>query len=124
MKLPGISTIPAALAVLSALLLASCARQQQSPVGVWKCETYGSELILELTDGGDFIDRTGGAINKYRVEGNNIITYVEDEPDSEVSLPFEIRDGVLYLGTVAYEPVTEETELPVQDTDAAEDVPQ
>ena len=94
------------LVTLGAVMFAACVKKP-SPVGLWRCELYGPETVLELTADGDFIDHTDGSVNKYRIRGNSIVTFVEDVPDSEVALPYDIRDGKLYLGSVAYERVEE-----------------
>ena len=87
------------------VLLCTACGGKPSPVGTWRCASIGSESVIELTYDGDFIDHVSGAANKYRLQHGCIVTYVEDEPGSEVALPYEMRGGMLYIGDAAYERV-------------------
>ena len=93
--------------IAAAVLLTACGAKE-SIVGVWRCETFGSELVLEFAADGTFTDVTDGVSNRYRIEGKNVVTYVEDEEDSEVTIPYTVKKDVLTLGGVAYTRVNEQ----------------
>ena len=103
---------PAVLAVIlafAALSLFACSKDgKDTPVGTWSTELYGSEQIIEFTTDGYFFDHTSGYVNRYRTEGNNIVTYVEGEEGSEISLPYSVKDDVLVYGRAEYKRAGEE----------------
>lgn len=71
-------------------------------VGVWGCELYGSMLIIEFTEDNEFISHTDGSVNQYKIKGDNIITFVEGVPESEVSLDAVVKGDTLIYGGVEY----------------------
>ena len=83
-------------------ILASCAKFKGNVIGMWQCELYGSVQIIEFTDDGRFIDHTGGVENKYRIDGSDIVVFVEDVPESEVRLEYEVTGDTLKLGGAEY----------------------
>lgn len=83
-------------------VLASCAKFKGNVIGMWQCELYGSVQIIEFTDDGRFIDHTGGVENKYRIDGSDIVVFVEDVPESEVRLEYEVTGDTLKLGGAEY----------------------
>ena len=80
---------------------------QAELVGKWRCELYGSELIIEFTPDNRFISHTDGAENCYDVDNGYIITYVEGCYDDGVKIKAELNDDVLIFGGVEYTPVEE-----------------
>ena len=99
-----IVTMKKTLAALGAcVLLAACApKTTVSPVGTWVTDTFGTERIIEFTADGAFIDHSDGAENRYRVEGDTIVTFVEGEEASAFALPFHIDGDTLTFGGAAY----------------------
>ncbi len=82
---------------------ASCASSGKGKiVGKWVCELYSSEQIIEFTSDGKFIDHTSGSINHYSVSGNEIVTYIEDIPESEVEIEYKIKGDTLVFGNIEY----------------------
>ncbi len=71
-------------------------------VGRWKCELYGSELVIEFTDDGRFISHTDMSENFYRIENEMLVTYVDGIPDSEVAMSAKVNDEKLVLGGLEY----------------------
>ena len=71
--------------------------------GKWRCELYGSELIIEFTPDNRFISHTDGIENRYAVEDGYIITYVEGFYDEGVKIKASVNDGILTYGGVEYE---------------------
>ncbi len=94
-------TILAAVLLISATLC-SCGAGGGSVVGVWKCELYSSEQVIEFTSDGRFIDLVTYSENRYRTDGQNIITYVDGVPGSEVSIPYKVKGSTLILGETEY----------------------
>ena len=98
---------------LAVFVLTACG-SKGSVVGTWSCELYGSELVIEFTDDGRFIDRTasdifnytGGTENQYRIRNGKLEVYVEDDPTSVVTLEYSVDGDVLTLGGVEYKRVT------------------
>ena len=76
-------------------ILASCAKFRGNVIGMWQCELYGSVQIIEFTDDGRFIDHTG-------IDGSDIVVFVEDVPESEVRLEYEVTGETLKLGGAEY----------------------
>lgn len=99
------------LALASAAVLGGCAASDtakknssaESVVGEWRCELYGSELRVEFTEDGKFIDKTDFSENSYRIEDGRIITYVDGDEYSEVALEYSVDGDVLTFGGVEYE---------------------
>lgn len=108
--------IPVFLAAVC--LLCACANKG-NVIGVWSCELYGSEQIIEFTSDGKFIDRTvtgffgnaDGTENCYRVKNGKLEIYVEEDPTSTVTLEYSVKDDTLTLGGVEYQRV----EIPKND---------
>ncbi len=98
---------------LAVFILTACG-SKGNLVGTWSCELYGSELVIEFTDDGRFIDRTasdifnytGGTENQYRIRNGKLEVYVEDDPASVVTLEYRVDGDVLTLGGVEYKRVT------------------
>ena len=98
-----ITAVIFAVIILAAVLLCSCGNTRGgSVVGVWKCELYSSEQIIEFTSDGRFIDYISSSENRYRTDGSDIIIYVENEPDSEVSMKYKVKGATLVLGQTEY----------------------
>lgn len=99
------------LALASAAVLGGCAASDtakknssaESVVGEWRCELYGSELRVEFTEDGKFIDKTDFSENSYRIEDGRIITYVDGDEYSEVALEYSVDGDILTFGGVEYE---------------------
>ncbi len=104
------------------LLLTACG-QKKELVGVWKCELYGSELVVEFTADGKFIDRTDSVENRYRIKGDSLEIYVEDAPESALSIDFKVSGDTLTFGGAEYKrvvlPVTSEPDTTDQEESAA-----
>ena len=71
-------------------------------VGKWRCELYGSELLIEFTPDSRFISHTDGTENRYTVENGCIVTYVEGDVSSEISLEASVDGNTLTYGGVEY----------------------
>ncbi len=91
-----------AITLLISATLCSCGAGGGSVVGVWKCELYSSEQVIELTSDGRFIDLVSNSENRYRTDGRNIITYVDGVPGSEVAIPYKVKGSTLILGETEY----------------------
>ena len=104
----------ALLFLFAAVACAACAAGKANVTGVWSCELYGSEQILEFTDDGRFIDRTSFTENRYRIERGRIVVYVEDEPGSELSFDYKVEGDTLTFGGAEY------TKIVPTDADGAE----
>ena len=98
-------------------LLCACGAKE-SVVGLWSCEFYGSEQVVEFTADGRFVDHSllnlsvssQDTENRYRIKGSNVEIYVEDDPSSTVELEYSVKDDVLTLGGVQYTRVAAETD--------------
>ena len=75
---------------------------QNGLVGKWKCELYGSDLLIEFTHDGKFIDHTTGAVNSYTAKKDLITTFIDGYDDSKVTLTYSVIDNRLYYGGVEY----------------------
>lgn len=98
-------------ALLISATLCSCGAGGGSVVGVWKCELYSSEQVIEFTSDGRFIDYVSGCENRYRTDGANIITYVDGVPGSEVAIPYKVKGSTLLLGETEYTKVEIEKQV-------------
>lgn len=101
MKTSIITAILAVVLIISSTLCA-CGAGGGNVVGVWRCELYSSEQIIEFTSDGRFIDCVTYSENRYRTNGSKIIIYVEGEPNSEVSMPYRVNGSTLILGETEY----------------------
>ena len=86
------------------LMFSACGAKGKSDalVGVWKCELYGSEQIIEFTADGRFIDRSSLDENRYQVKGDQVEVYVPDAPESRISFEYSVKDGILAFGGAEY----------------------
>ena len=73
-----------------------------SPYGKWKCELYSSEQIIEFTKDGKFVDYGTLSENRYRLDGEYVITYVEGDASSEVKIPYRVKGNTLIFGGLEY----------------------
>lgn len=71
-------------------------------VGKWRCELYGSELLIEFTDDGRFISYTDMSENCYRIENEAVVTYVDGVLESEVTMKAKVTGDKLVLGGLEY----------------------
>ena len=94
-----------AIVIVLCCCSASHTLSESDVVGKWRCELYGSELLIEFTPDNHFISHTDDTENRYAVENGYIITYVEGCYDDGVKIEASIRDGVLIYGGVEYEAV-------------------
>lgn len=98
-------------------LLCACGAKE-SVVGMWSCELYGSEQVVEFTADGRFVDHSllnlsvssQDTENRYRIKSSKVEIYVEDDPSSTVALDYSVKDDVLTLGGVQYTRVAPETD--------------
>ena len=89
--------------LLAVMCLDACSDAGKDKIiGKWVCELYGSDLVIEFSEDGSFIDHTSGSINKYFVSDGKIVTYVEGVPESEIAIDFEVKDGLLIYGKTEY----------------------
>lgn len=91
-----------AFSALLLLTLTACGEKSKL-IGLWRCELYGSDLIVEFTRDGKFIDHTDSAENRYRVKGKTLEIYVEDDPESTLSIDFSVKGDTLTFGGAEYE---------------------
>lgn len=97
--------------LLAALVVLCACGTKGSVVGIWSCELYGSEQVIEFTSDGKFIDHTLTKVfdstmnteNRYRIHNASVEIYVEGDPASVVALEYSVKDDVLTLGGVAYQ---------------------
>lgn len=90
------------------IVICSCAKDINiNPVGKWKCELYSSEQVIEFTKDGRFIDYGTLSENRYRLEGENVVTFVEGDPSSEVAIPYNVKGNTLVFGGLEYTRVEE-----------------
>ena len=82
--------------------LCACKDNKEDLAGVWQTDLYGSQQIIEFTKDGYFIDHTTGDVNRYRISGGKIVTYVEGEKSSEVAIPYSIEGDTLKYGVAEY----------------------
>lgn len=94
-----------AIVIVLCCCSASHTLSESDIVGKWRCELYGSELIIEFTPDNRFISHTDGMENRYAVEDGYVITYVEGFFDEGIKLEAYVTDGVLTYGGVEYEAV-------------------
>lgn len=110
-----------AFSLLLLVLLTACG-QKKELVGVWRCELYGSELLVEFTDDGKFIDHTDSVENRYRIKGDSLEIYVQDAPESTLSIDFKVSGDTLTFGGAEYErvvlPATSDLDTPAQEESA------
>ena len=98
-------------------LLCACGAKE-SVVGMWSCELYGSERVVEFTADGRFVDHSllnlsvssQDTENRYRIKSSKVEIYVEDDPSSTVALDYSVKDDVLTLVGVQYTRVAPETD--------------
>ena len=94
------------ISVLTLFVLVGCtakaALKDADVVGKWRCELYGSELLIEYTPDSRFISHTDGTENRYTVENGCIVTYVEGDVSSEISLDAKVDGDTLTYGGVEY----------------------
>ena len=88
-------------------MIAGCGSQSKDLsvdhlAGRWKCELYGSELVIEFTDDGRFISHTDMSENCYRIEDGMIVTFVENILGSDVKVEAKVKDNILIFGGVEY----------------------
>ena len=99
------------LSVLMFLAFACCSSEaalsESDVVGKWRCELYGSELVIEFTPDSRFISHTDGTENRYTVENGCIVTYVEGDVNSELAIEASVDGDTLTYGGVEYERVTD-----------------
>ncbi len=93
-----------AFSALLLLTLTACGEKSKL-VGVWRCELYGSDLIVEFTRDGKFVDHIDSVENRYRVKGKKLEIYVEDAPESMLEIDFSVKGDTLTFGGAEYERV-------------------
>ena len=100
-----------ALLFLSVLTFICCSSKEvlkdSDVVGKWRCELYGSELVIEFTPDCRFISHTDGTENRYTVENGCIVTYVDGDVNSELAIEANVDGNVLTFGGVEYTKITD-----------------
>ncbi len=101
-----------ALVALTAFLC-GCSSKSGSLVGKWI--DSDTEQIYEYTSDGYFYEYTNESFTsdktRYKVKSGEITYYIEDVPESEYSVKYEIKDGNLVInGALVYKPYSESVE--------------
>lgn len=93
------------LLILIIAVTFSCSNMEHDKnliVGKWRCELYSSDLVIEFTKDGRFIDHSSFAENKYRLENGCVVVYIENMPETEVKIEFEVSEDKLIFGELEY----------------------
>ena len=93
-----------------AVFFYGCSSKGGSVVGKWI--DADTEQIYEYAADGYFYEYTNESFTsdktRYKVKSGKITYYIEDVPESEYSVKYEIKDGNLVInGTLVYKPYSE-----------------
>lgn len=93
--------------------LCGCSSKSAGIVGKWI--DSDTEQVYEYTADGYFYEYTNESFTsdktRYKVKSGEITYYIEDVPESEYSVKYEIKDGNLVInGTLVYKPYSPKRE--------------
>lgn len=106
-----IKKVMSALAVIALIaVICGCSSKSGGIVGKWI--DSDTEQIYEYTADGYFYEYTNESFTsdktRYKVNSGEITYYIENVPESEYSVKYEIKDGNLVInGVLVYKPYSE-----------------
>ncbi len=82
------------------VFLSSCASKQDIS-GFYDIE--GMNSVYEFTSDGRIIENgSDTVVSKYRIEGDEIVTYIDGLPESELRFPFKKNGDNFFMGKTEY----------------------